>query len=273
MRVTLPRDLKPKSGRPSHSEFAAFVQSLPDTNRLLGLTHITSSYVLRDIIASGKISAHEPCPTIGESVTYAFYGRASFRGGTEFEPTSLPCLFPSVLILDPTKVPTPKYVFGFDSGAFVKGMMDAYLHPYMPLFDFLLVSEPASAAKLVSAIFDTNDDYFRNRPSASFQVPMSNFEADCYRRIVVAGSQVSSHLDDRASTPELIFCDPIGLRDAVRAAVLPDTLAVDPKVGGALKAFGVEIYEYPWTNCSRPLESHFVVRHMVESIYGNLKWL
>src|ERR1700678_2204973 len=35
------------------------------------------------------------------------------------------------------KVSLPKYVFGFDSGAFVSGMMDRYLHPYMPLFDFL----------------------------------------------------------------------------------------------------------------------------------------
>jgi hypothetical protein len=267
----LARDLKAKSGRPSRPDLALFVQTLPAPKKLLGLTHITSSYVLRDIIEAGSIEVHEPCPVIGEPVTYAFYGRAAFRGRAEFEPTNLSCLFPSVLIIDPENVPPPKYVFGFDSGAFVSGMMDQYLHPYMPLFDFLLAPEPSSAARLVSAIFETDEDYFRNRPSVTFQVPVSNFEADCYRRIVFSGSE--GRLDDRASTPELIFADPIDLKKSVRAAVLPDTLASDPLIGGALKAFGITVYEYPWTNASRPVENHFTVRNLVESAYRNLKWL
>jgi hypothetical protein len=269
-RFTLARDLKAKSGRPSRSDFASFVKTLPDPKKLLGLTHITSSYTLRDIIETGSIEAREPCPVMGELVTYAFYGRAAFRGGTEFKPTNLPCLFPSVLIMDPRKVPLPKYVFGFDSGAFVSGMMDRYLHPYMPLFDFLLAPEPSSAARLVQAIFETDEDYFRNRPSATFNVPASNFEADCYRRIVIA---LDSDLDDRASTPEIIFSNPIDVRKAVCAAVLPDTLARDPIIGGALKTFGVTIYDYPWTQASRPVENHFTVRNLVESAYRNLKWL
>ena len=269
--MTLARALRAKSGRLSRSDLASFVQSLPDSKKLLGLTHITSSYLLREIIEAGSIQAQEPCPVIREPVTYAYYGRAAFRGREDSKPTNLSFLFPSVLIVDPQRVPLPKYVFGFDSGAFVNGIMDPYLHRYMPLFDFLLAPEPRSAARLVAAVFQTDEDYFRNRPSANFQVPTSNFEAEAYRQIVLAAGD--GRLDDRVSTPELIFSDPINLRDSVRAAVLPDTLASDPMIGGALKAFGVTIYEYPWTNGSRPAESHFVVRNLVQLAYRNLKWL
>lgn len=269
----MPRDLKPKNGRPSHSDFAKFVEGLPLPKSLLGLTHITSSYLLRDIVESGAIQAYGPCKIIGENLTYAFYGRAAFRGSAEFEPASLPCLFPSVLVLDPSAVPQPKYVFGFDSGAFVEGMMDPYLHPYMPLFDFLLAPDASSAAKLIGAVFETPDDYFRNRPSTKFQVPPSNFEAQCYKAIVQSAAQGAGKLDDRASTPELLFADAIELGASVRAAVLPDTLASDPNIGGALKGYGVEVHEYPWTSSSRPGENHFVVRQLVQSIYKEREWL
>lgn len=270
--MTLTRDIKPRAGRAPRTDFAEFVRGLPSTNRMLGLTHTASSYVLRDIISDGSIKA-QLCPVIKEQVTYAFYGRAAFRGGTEFEPTNLSCLFPSVLILDPTEVPPPKYVFGFDSGAFVGGFMDQYLHPYMPLFDFLLSPEPGSAAKLVSALFSTDDDYLRNHPSSPIEFPPSNFEVDCYLKMIFGGGQGGVRLDDRSSTPELLFSDAIDLKKAVRAAIIPQSLAVDPKIGGALKEYGVNIYEYIWTNCSRPIEIHMQVRQMVESAYRNMKWL
>lgn len=265
------RYLKPKGGRPPHSTLAEFVKSLPEPGKLLGLTHITSSYVIRDVLADGAIQATEKCNVLDEEVTYTFYGRAAFREKSFFEPTDLPCMFPSVLIIDPTTVPRPKYVFCFDSGAFMAGMMDQYLHPYMPLFDFLLAPDTISAGRLINAAFETSVNYLKNLPTTSFTVPISNFEADCYRRIVLGIG--SSKLDDRASTPELVFSDPIKLRESVRAAVIPDSLASDPNIGGALRACGVRIYEYPWTSGSRPIEIHFTVRALVEAAYRDLKWL
>lgn len=267
------RDLRAKSGRAPRSEFCDFVETLPEAKRVLGLTHVTSSYILRDIAADGAITAQDKCPVIGEPVTYAFYGRAAFRSSWEYGPTTLSCLFPSVLILDPQAIPTPHYVFAFDSGAFVSGMMDSFLHPYMPLFDFLLARNPESAARLVDAVFGDNDAYFRNNPRPGFSVPASNFEADCYRQIVLGAGQGPNPLDDRASTPEFIFRDPIKIEDCIRAAVLPDTLANDPNIGGALRSLGVRIYEYIWTNSSRPVENHFVVRNMVQAAYRDLAWL
>ncbi len=110
---------------------------------------MTSSYNLRDIIDANEIASITECKVLKEKVTYAFYGRISYRNKDDMTPASLSSLFPSALILDPGLVPTPKYVFGFDSGAFYEGAMDQYLHPYMPLFDFLLAPDISSAARLV----------------------------------------------------------------------------------------------------------------------------
>ncbi|WP_456620070.1 MULTISPECIES: hypothetical protein [unclassified Bradyrhizobium] len=229
---------------------------------------------MRDLITAGRIEAYEKCSVLGELVTYAFYGRAAFRGKFEFAPTTLSALFPSVLILDPATVPTPAYVFPFDSGAFVDNMMDAFLHPYMPLFDFLLAPDIQSAAKLVTAVFGTNENFLRNTPLMTFDVPSSNFEADCYKKLALAnGATSSGDLDDRASTPEIIFKDAIELRKSVVAAVLPDTLAADAKIGGALRAFDVDVYDYVWTSGSRPGENHFVVRNLIQTIYRRQGWL
>lgn len=266
----LTRDIRAKSGRPPRANFSQFVRSLPEPASLLGLTHITSSYILRDILDDGCIAAQSYCPVLGEPVIYAFYGRAAFRGKIEFGPTNLACLFPTVLIIDPNSVPPPKYVFAFDSGAFVGGKMDRFLHPYMPLFDFLLAPEPVSAGRLVSAVFGTNDSFFRNSPRPEFQVPPSNFEADCYRHIVLEGIE---DLDDRGTTPELVFADKIELRRSVKAVILPDVLAKDPEIHTPLDSYGLDIYDYPLVSYSRPVESHFTVRQIVESIYRRYGWL
>jgi hypothetical protein len=223
--LALARDIRSKMGRPPRTNFSEFVAGLPAPGTLLGLTHITSSYTLRDILDDGYIAAPTTCPVLGEPVVYAFYGRAAFRAGSEFKVTNLPSMFPTILILDPRTVPTPKYVFPFDSGAFVDGKMDQFLHPYMPLFDFLLPPDPASVAKLVNAAFGGHDAFFRNNPTTGFDVPASNYEADSYRHIVSKGIE---DLDDRGTTPELVFTERIELDKSARAIILPDVLEKDP---------------------------------------------
>lgn len=155
------RELKARSGRPSRTDFSRFVDTLPSSGKILGLTHITSSYVLRDMIESGKVEAPTKCSVLQENLVYAFYGRSAYRYKDSMTPASLSSLFPSVLILDPRKVPKPKYVFGFDSGAFYENAMDQHLHPYMPLFDFLLTPDVTSAARLVEAVFLNDEDFFK----------------------------------------------------------------------------------------------------------------
>lgn len=269
----LTRHLRAPSGRPSRTDFLNFVQKLTSAGKTLGLTHVTNSYVLREIVETGRV---EPslCKVLGESVIYAFYGRVAFRDTSEFQPTNLSSLFPSVLVFDPHKLPKAKYVFPFDSGAFMDGMMDQFLHPYMPLFDFALLPDISSAANLVKAMFGDAKSYFENTPSSDLIVAPSNFEADSYIKIVFANSRTNaSNLDERASTPECLFAEVLELKKCVSAIVLPDTLANDPTIRSAIEACNVEIHEYPWTRGSRPNENHFVVQNLIRSIYEQRGWL
>ena len=80
-------------------------------------------------------------------------------------------------------------------------------------------------------------------------------------------------LDDRLSTPEFVFASPIQLKESVRAAILPDTLAKDPNIGGLLQAMSIRVDGYPWTSCSRPGENHYLIQSMAVSIYKDLGWL
>jgi hypothetical protein len=270
---TLARNLRALGGRPHRKDLANFVDSLPKPTKMLGLTHVTSSYALRDIIDLEEIKAVSKCKVLEEEVIYAFYGRTAYRYKDEMVPANISSLFPSVLILDPERVPKPKYVFGFDSGAFYDGAMDQHLHPYMPLFDFLLSPDPSSAARLVAAVFDNNEDYFQNRSNPNFQVPNGNFEAESYHSLVKSGGQGNIRLDDRLSTPEFVFSDPIALKIAVRAAILPDTLAAEPNIGGRLRGLGIRVDAYPWTTCGRPGENHFYIQSLAKSIYVDLGWI
>lgn len=268
------RPLKPSPGRPAHTNFSQFVDTLPESPRLLGLTHITSSYLLRDIVSTGEIAAPDQCPVLRELVTYFFYGRAAFRGRTDTNPTDVLSAFPVVIVLDPSRTPKPRYVFGFDSGAFVGGHMEQYFNPHMPLFDLLLSPDVRSAGRLITALFGTNEEYLRNKPTGqNFSPPPSNFEAECYKKMVMGGGQGATRLDDRCSTPEILFGDAINISQCVKAAVLPDSLASDPQIGGILANNNIEIHDYMWRSGSRPIEYHSLMHEIVKNIYRDAGWL
>jgi hypothetical protein len=103
-----------------------------------------------------------------------------------------------------------------------------------------------------------------------FDVPASNFEADSYRHIVSNGIK---ELDDRGTTPELVFAERIELDKSARAIILPDVLEKDPVVHTSLRRYKLDVLDYPIANYSRPIENHFAVRQLVEDAYRRYGWL
>ncbi len=258
------RKLHAASGRPPRKDFSRFVMGLPASSYTLALTHVTSGYFLRDIIDEGAISASEPCKVMGEPLIYAFYGRVAFRKSGDDQPSDLPFLFPALLVLDPKKLPNPKYVFGFDSGAFVGGYMDEYMDPYMPLFDFHIEPDIELVSRLISEAFGSADDYLSNSVSTAFRVPQGNFEAVSYSKMISSTGRSSNLLDDRASTPEIVFQSPVPVGDCILAAIMPDVLAADPNIGGRFAALGITVDAYEWSGATRPREYHMLIRRMAK---------
>jgi hypothetical protein len=259
--------------RADRDSFRRFVASLPGPANLLGLTHVTTGYIFREILDSGNISAIEKCKSLGEPVVYAFYGRAAFRNQGDMDPTDLAFLCPVVLLLDPRAVPSPKYAFAFDSGAFVNGYMNDYLDPYMPLFDFVLEPDVNTAAQLVEYFFGSSDEFLANVPKSDAQVAQSNFEMVSYQKMLVAGGRGSNRLDDRVSTPELVFSVPIDIGAAVKAVILPSVLSDDPEIKARIASTGAINDGYEWNGGCRPSEYHMLIRDRVKSINRDLGWL
>jgi hypothetical protein len=176
-------------------------------------------------------------------------------------------MFPTIFIVDPEKIPVPKYVFAFDSGAFAHGLMDDFLHPQMPLFDFLLVPSVNPAARLVNFIFGGTEQYLRNQPRYDLSTSVLNFEAESYLHMATKGD---NKVDDRRNTPEIIFCDPINLTESVRALIIPDCLMAEPEVEKELSRRSIVTYPYAWQGGTRPIEHHVRIRMLVENAYKDL---
>lgn len=270
-RMERPRKLR-AGHRAPRTDFAKFVAELPRPVGRLGLTHVTTGYIIREIVDASAIVAVEDCPVLNEPLIYAFYGRVAFRKGGDQAPSDLHFLFPVVLVLDPEKLPSPKYVFGFDSGAFMHGMMDGHLDPDMPLFDFHVDADIGAAAAIAEHFFGGSAEFLGGRIAPAVEVPPSNFEATSYLKIVRASGSGSNSLDDRASTPEVTFADRVPVEGVVKAAILPDVLAGDEQIGGRLAALGVSVREYQWSSGTRPSEYHMQIRRLVEGLYEEFGW-
>lgn len=141
----------------------------------------------------------------------------------------------------------------------------------MPLFDFHVQPEVASAAALVSHFFEPGDGFWKNRPVTTVKAPASNFELQSYLKLLHAGP-TSNEMDDRINTPEVIFDVPINLIAGVKAAILPDELAGEDGIGGRLSALGLTIREYEWSTLSRPAEHHSTIRKLVRGLYAEFGW-
>ena len=107
-----PRKLHTPVARPDRDDLRRLVGSLPRPPKLLGLTHVTTGYIFREVLDGGTLAAKEKCNVLNEPVIYAFYGRSAFRRADDGKPTDLPFLFPVVCIIDPAATPPPKYLFG-----------------------------------------------------------------------------------------------------------------------------------------------------------------
>jgi hypothetical protein len=258
----MPRRSLQRHGRAPRADFSDFVKGLPASNLKLDVTHITSGYILRDILESGGMSPDEPCPVLKENLVYTFYGRSAFRPSNSDEPSDLSFLFPVAVILDPSALPPPSRMFAFDSGAFMAGFMDDFLDPRMPLFDFQVEPNLEYAARLVAAFFGSEENYGRNRPLSSVNIPQSNFEAQSYARMVSTMGRGSNKLDDRCTTIECLYKAPLSLKGAVRLVILPDALAEDDEIFSKIRSFGAEVKEYEWTGGSRPSEYHMEIRRL-----------
>jgi hypothetical protein len=224
------------------STFRDFVDRVTKPERLLPLMHTTDAFALREIAAKGQLSARQ-CPVYNEDLLYFFYGRATYRPGALGATTSISAFNLCGFIVDGEKMPPPKRVLPFDSGAFSSELYKKYLHPGMTLASFEMTAAIESAAKLVSAFFGTNNNYISGTPTVGISAGAFDFEVQSYSDMI--SSKSTSTEDDRRSTVELQYSNELDFcPDNLLALIVPETLASEPTFVEFADRMGAETLQY-----------------------------
>ena len=246
------------------TRFRSIVNSAEEATPRLPLVHTTDVYKFVDALDSGSVEPR-PCEVFnGESLVYMFYGRPSFRSNDGAEPTTMAHYLPVCLLFSLEKCGDIRRIFPFDSGAFDRGMYEAFLHANMKLDDFGLVPDVKTPGKLISKFFGSVTDYMNGRAVSGLNADATQFEAHSYLELVSAKG--ANSIDSRSSSIEVQLSNSVNISEAVMAIILPSTF-LDGEVGGRLKSLGIDMLPYKIIDRMRPSEYVSKMFELCDSYY------
>jgi hypothetical protein len=211
----------------------------------LPLVHSTSAHAVKNVLASGQLLP-EPCDVfLGESLSYFFYGRPSFKKPADSQIARL-WEMPSALIFEYDAVKA-KRIYPFDSGAFKGGRYPSFIN-MMDLDDYK-VTAPDAPHKLVGTFFGTPGRYFRLKPRERSNF-MRDFEVDIIDDEIMALHDVilsySENVDDRRFSIEVQSDAPVSVKNGkLLAVVFPEEYLDSDPYMTLLEATGAEPLTYP----------------------------
>jgi len=189
----------------------------------LPLTHIAKAIDARDIISDGKIVPVE-CPVQGQKLVYTFYGRASYRVTGDGAIKSA-ALCPVCFVLNPDLMDRSKQVYPFDTGAYDARLFKHHVGNELHYEDFDISGERDNALKLIGVFYNSLQEYMDVEVSqvkvAGLQTA-GEFELEVYSELII--SKGRNEPDDRVSTIEVSFGDPLILKECLLAVIIPDVL-------------------------------------------------
>lgn len=254
---------------PSKRRLRDFVASADLAAPQLPLVHSTDMYRFLDALDAGQLNP-SPCPVFqGDPLIYFFYGRPSFRPNIDEPPTSLKHYFPVCLIMRAgTPIPIRR-IFPFDSGAFARGMYDAYLHNDMKLEDFGLEPDPSTPGRVIRMFFDDVPSYLLANAKSGLDIPPEQLEASSYNALISA--QEANAIDSRGSGIEVQSGEPVALEGQIAAIVLPSTFLDGGQTSERLSAMGVDAIPYRSISRSRPSEYFSEITNLCYNYYVKIE--
>ena len=182
------------------------------------------------MLEQGEISV-SMCPVYNTDLAYLFYGRPAYKPAQGLAPSGIIELAPVCLIVDPSLIASAVRLLPFDSGGFKR--YENIIGPGHNLVEFELGPDPTSAQRTVSTFFDTNRNYYEQKPTLSeAAISFADMTARGYARLIADGSIRAD--DDRCATVEVQFSAPVALDGALRGIVAPATVLEDPIVSSVL---------------------------------------
>ncbi len=249
------------------NNFSEIIDNFKPKIELLPLFHSCDTYSLRNILQEKKLVPRECDVFIKEQLLYCFYGKSSYRGGLDKATNNL-AFFPTCFILKTKKLPKPKKVFPFDSGAFIKlsEIKEDYFHINMEVGDFYLGNDINCARALVERFYTTNNNYFNAQPTLQEKdIPAINLEARSYLQLIKEKRQ--SNFDDRMSSIEIVFDKEIDITgETLETIILPGTFYDNPNIKKTFDIdFGINPITYK-THRGNPKEYHALILSEIEKL-------
>jgi hypothetical protein len=200
------------------------------------------------------------CKVFEKDLLYFFYGRPSYRIKANGLPTSSPAYLPVCFILDFGKTGLPYHVYPFDSGAENANLFGDFLHERWSNADFALTPGLEAPGRVVSCYYDTNKNYFLEKPIGRTIMPM-DLEAQSYKNLVE--NQGDTKYDNRRSSVEVAYDTHIQLSaENLLAVALPINLMDDKRVTDFIAAYNAQPLVYV-TSHENPGGYHSAIRTVV----------
>lgn len=222
--------------RQYRSALKELVASQPaPTHEPLPLTHVTDSIRLPGILVEGQLTPRS-CPVFGDLRLYAFYARPAYRGSKKGPLHNLN-FAPVCFIIDSsvTRECCPVEVIPFDTGALRKGVLAGHVHGDLSPFDFALKREVASAQRLARLFFGDERAYYSGmyRPMSMPEPKPTHAEIVAYASLIRSGS--NKDRDERGTSIEFQFKDPLPLKGKILAIILPHDFLDVPEIRKAIR--------------------------------------
>ena len=231
---------------------ADYLHAFTPGEAAMPLMHAAPTGLGAQIIASGEVRT-SPCGVYGCDLVYFFYGRPAFKPFRNMPASGMDEHLPMCLVMDPALLGDSFRILPFDSGGY--GRYRPHLGGFVERPDFELGPAGDFPLRLVRAFYETNRNYYRQRPTMSQDdIPVSQPAARAVARLARDPSLADD--DDRRSTIEIQIDRTVPLAAALRAVVGPPALLSDPGVERTLDALpAVRRLEYDTFGRQQP--SHY----------------
>ena len=209
---------------------AEYLNGFDPADGLMPLMHSTAASTGASIIVAGELRP-TGCQVYGVDLLYLFYGRPAFKPMAGLPPGGMDEHLPMCFVVDPALLDGALRIVPFDSGGY--GRYAAHVGPLLSRPDFELGGGRDVPMRLVRALYETNGNYYRQKPTADHSaIPLGQGEARALARL--ARDAALADDDDRRSTIEVQIDRSVPLAAALKAVVGPPSLFSDPGVIAAL---------------------------------------
>ncbi|HAS3594620.1 hypothetical protein [Vibrio vulnificus] len=231
------------------------------TTASMPLVHVCDSFTFRKIMVSGVI-APSYCKVFEKDLSYFFYGRPSYRVSSQEQTTNAKSMFPICFILEPSSVSTISDAYPFDTGAFCAGIFSGYVHPKSEVSDYKFINQMDFIQRFVGYFYSNNTSYYDGLPSIAQQnLPAMAFELHSLYQLITTES--NEKFDDRCHTIEIQTEEDVDINSgAIKAMVLPASIASDPEVASFMFDKNIEPIIYHTTRCAPSDLSTTIIDHV-----------